>query len=329
MLGLSSATVSRALNNDNLVTNKTRKRVFDLAEKLGYRANEHAKLLRNGRSNIIGCIVPKLDNYIYSTIVSGIEKAARREDYSIVVMQSDYSRELEADCASWLFNKRIDGLLVVWAKGACDLLYLQPFIRKNIPVVLLDRYGNDPGFINVCVENRAAGYEMTRHLLVQGAKRIVHITSDTSLPAYIQRCEGYKIALGEARVQAKEQYIIRCGLRPEDGVAAAEAIYRWKQKPDAIFAAGDHCAVACLTALQKRGIRVPEEIAIAGFDNDPVSLASDPQLTTMRYPGRQVGEIAVHQLMHRLHCGAAAKMVDTIVLRSDLIIRGSSQLIEC
>jgi len=328
MLGLSSATISRALNSDPQVNKKTRKRVFDLAEKLGYQANAYAKQLRNGRSNTLGCIVPSLDNYIYSTIVSGIERTARREDYSIVVMQSDNSHDQEADCAAWLFNRRIDGLLVVPAKGAYDLHHLQPFVRKNIPVVLLDRYANEPGFINLCVDNRAAGYEMTRHLLAQGAKRIVHLTSDTALPAYTQRYEGYKMALGEAHLQLKEPYIIRCGLSPEDGIAAAETIYRWKQKPDAIFAAGDHCAVACLTRLQKKGLRVPMDIAIAGFDNDPVGLATDPPLTSMHYPGRQTGETAVRQLINHLHGGAAAKRIDTIVLRSDLVIRASTQLIE-
>lgn len=323
MLGLSSATISRALNYDPLVNKKTRKRVFDLAEKLGYQGNEHAKLLRKGRSNTLGCIVPKLDNYIYSSIVSGFEKAARREEYSIVVMQSDHSRELEADCTGWLFNKRIDGLLVIPAKD--DLHHLQPFVKKNIPVVLLDHSAGVPGFINLCVDNYTAGHEMTRHLLARGARRIVHITSDTSLPAYAQRCKGYKMALEAAQIQLKEQYIINCGLSPEDGIAAAETIFRWKQKPDAIFAATDHCAVACLATLQKKGIRIPADIAVAGFDNDPVALATDPQLTTMRYPGRQVGETAVHQLIHQLHDMNVAKTVGTIVLRSDLIIRGSTQ----
>jgi LacI family transcriptional regulator len=328
MLGLSSATVSRALNSDPLVTHKTRKRVFDLAEKLGFRANAYAKQLRNGRSNTIGCIVPRLDNYIYSTIVSGIERTARLEEYSIVVMQSDHSHDQESDCAAWLFSKRIDGLLVVSAKDVYDLHHLQPFVRKNTPVVLFDSYANEPGFINLCVDNRAAGYDMTRHLLAQGARRIVHITSDTAMPAYLQRYEGYKMALDAAQVQPKEQYIIRCGLGPEDGIAAAEAIYRWKQKPDAIFVAGDHCAVACLTTLQKKGLRIPTDIAIAGFDNDPIGLAIDPQLTSMHYPARQAGETAVHQLMNQLHGSPAGKMVDTIVLRSDLVVRGSSQVID-
>lgn len=326
LLGLSSATISRALNNDPLVNKTTQKRVFDLAEKLGYQGNQHAKQLRNGRSNTIGCIVPRLDNYIYSTIVSGLEKAARREDYSVVVMQSDHSHQLEADCASWLFNKRIDGLLIIPSKD--DLNHLQPFVKKNIPVVLLDRQGNEPGFINLCVDNCAAGYEMTRHLLAQGAKHIVHITSDTSLPAYAGRCQGYKKALAEARIPVKEEYILRSALSPEDGAAAAEKISRWKQKPDAIFAASDHCAVACLAALQKKGIRIPTDIAIAGFDNDPVALATDPPLTSMHYPGRQTGETAVQQLMHDLHGGPAAKRIGTIVLRSDLVIRGSTQIIE-
>jgi LacI family transcriptional regulator len=329
MLGLSSATISRALNNDIVVSKKTRNRVFDLAEKLGYRVNEHAKLLRNGRSNTIGCIVPKLDHYLWSSVVAGIENAARREEYSVIVMQSEGDRELEADCANLLFNKRIDGLLVVSTAIAGDLRHFRSFLQKDVPVVLLDRYGDDEGFIKLNIDNRTAGYEMTRHLLGQGRKKIVHITSDTPLPAYLQRYEGYKKALEEAGIAVNQQYIIKCGLRPADGIAVAEMIHGWKQKPDAIFAGSDHCAAACLSALQKKGIRVPKDMAIAGYGNDPVGMATHPTLTTIRYPGRQAGESAVHHLVERLNCASASKLLDTIVLKSELVIRESSQSIDC
>jgi LacI family transcriptional regulator len=329
MLGLSSATISRALNNETVVSKKTRNRVFDLAEKLGYRVNEHAKLLRNGRSNTIGCIVPKLDHYLWPSIVAGIEKAARREEYIVIVMQSDGDGELEADCANLLFNKRIDGLLVVSTAITGDLPHFRRFLQKDIPVVLLDRDGDDEGFIKLNMDNRTAGYEMTRHLLAQGRKRIVHITSDTPSPAYLQRYQGYIKALEEAGIAVNAQYIIKCGLRTVDGIAAAEMIHGWKQKPDAIFVAGDHCAAACLSALQKKGHRIPADIAITGFGNDPVGMATNPPLTSIRFPGRQAGETAVHHLMHRLNCAAAGKMLDTIVLKGELVIRGSSQLIDC
>jgi LacI family transcriptional regulator len=324
MLALSTATVSRALNDDSSVKKQTKKRVFELAEKFGYRSNDHAKNLRNGYSQTVGCIVPGLDNHFISTIIAGMEKAARRDDYSLVVMQSHGLADTEAFCANFLFNKRVDGLIVAVSKEMDGLANFGPFIQKNIPVVLLGHAGEDPRFVNVTVDHRRAGYDMTRHLLAQGRRRIVHITPHLPQPSHTRRCEGYLQALAEAGIAAKGQYIIKGGLSREDGMDVAEEIGRLKQRPDAIFAANDHSAVGCMMRLRTKGIRIPKDIVIAGFGNDPVASVTDPGLTTMSYPGHQIGEAAVTQLVHRLYGPAASKMVGAILLRSSLVVRGST-----
>ena len=323
-LALSVATVSRALNHDSSVRPGTKKRVLDMAEELGYRTNDHARFLRNGRSHTIGCIVPRLEDPTMSTVVSGIEKSARLMEYSLMVMQSQGCKETEGHCADILLGKRVDGLVLCSPDGQNDICRLRPYVQKNIPVVLLENAESEQAFVNIVTDNRRAGYEMTRHLLTLGRKRIMHITSEGSFKGHTERCEGYRQALAEAGLPVKEGNIIRCGLSRQDGMRAAQALWQWKEKPDAIFAANDPCAVGCIQDLKKRGVRIPAEIAIAGFGNDPVSLASDPELTTVGYPGQQMGEAAVNQLMDRMQGSNSGKLVGTIVLRGNLLIRRST-----
>lgn len=323
-LALSVATISRALNHDSSVRPHTKKRVLDMAEKLGYRTNDHAKVLRNGRSHTIGCIVPKLDDHVMSMIVSGIEKSARQQEYSLVVMQSHGCKETEGHCADILLGKRVDGLVVTSSHGQNDFCRLQPYIQKNIPVVVLENGATEQAFVNILTDDRRAGYEMTRYLVSLGRRRIVHLTSDGSFKGHKERCEGYRQALAEAGLSIKERNIIRCGLSRQDGMMAAEAMWGWAERPDAVFAANDPCAIGCILALKKRGVRIPDEIAVAGFGNDPASSASDPELTTVGYPAQQMGEAAVNQLIYRMQGSDAVKLVNTIILRSNIIIRKST-----
>jgi LacI family transcriptional regulator len=326
-LALSTATVSRALNQDSGVKKQTRKRVFELAKSLGYRTNDHAKNLRNGRSQMIGCIVPRLDNYLISTVIAGMETAARREEYCMMVMQAHGSAETEAFCTNFLFNKRVDGLMVVSSGAGGEPLIYRPFIQKNLPVILLGHAERAPGSVNVLVDDRRAGYEMTQHLLAQGRRRIVHITSDGPGKVYSDRFEGYKRALADAGIPVAPQYIMKCGLTSADGIAAAAAICQLQPLPDAIFAASDRCAAGCLMLLNSRGVRVPAQIAVGGFDDDPVASVVQPGLTTMSYPGRLLGETAVNQMMRYDGPNTLNNSVETILLRSRIVIRGSTVII--
>jgi LacI family transcriptional regulator, galactose operon repressor len=328
MLELSVATVSRALNHDSIVRPRTKKRVFEMAEKVGYSSNDHGRILRNGRSNTIGCIVPRLDSYAISMVVAGIERSARRQDYSLVVMQSNGCRETEVYCAEILLGKRVDGLVLFPCDERNELHGFKRFIEKNMPIVVLDRPHDDKAFVNIVADNRKAAYEMTRHLLAQGRRRIVHITSTAAHRGYAERYEGYKQALLEAGVSIKASSVMRCDLSREGGMRAVETVWQWKERPDAIFAANDPCAVGCIMALKRRGVQIPADVAVAGFGNEPVSMASEPDLTTVGFPGHEMGEAAVNQLMQRLPGAYGKNLVDTVLLRSSLIIRSSTHQID-
>jgi len=323
MLELSTATISRALNNDPTVRPQTKRRVLKLAKDIGYRANEHARMLKKSRSRILGCIVPRLDCHFVATMVSGMERSAREADYSLVIMQTNETSEVEAMCAKTLYNKMVEGLFVVVSENT-KLAHFKQFIQRNVPVILLNGTDETPPYINIAIDHAKAGYEVTRHFLEQGRELIVYIGGgQRTVSADLQRLKGYSRAFREEGILIGGRHILKGGISWDDGAKVAESILQWRQRPDAIIAASDDCAAGCMSVLKGRGIMIPEEVAIAGFGNDPISVVTQPSLTTVHYPARQMGESAVQELMFQLDGSSPTKLVQSILLRSDLIVRQS------
>jgi LacI family transcriptional regulator len=326
-LNISIATVSRGLKNDPVVNKKTKKKIFELAEKMGYRSNHFARNLRNQRTETIGVIVPRLNSYFMSTVIAGIESIANSEGYNLIISQSSESEQKEKMSAKTMFNSRVDGLLVSLSYDTNDISHFDQFIKKNIPVIFFDRGEQHDNFTNVLIDNRKAAYEATKHLIEQGCTRIVHITAKPKRNVYVDRLKGYKQALAENNIDFKDEYLIIGKLSLEDGIEAATVIQKMDSFPDGVLVANDNCAVGCMLSLKQAGIRIPEDIAFAGFNNDPVSKVIEPNLTTINYPGYEMGEVAARNLINHLNGTNPIHTTNTIVLRSELIIRASSQRI--
>lgn len=322
-LNISSATVSRALNNDPVVNKKTRKRIFDAADEMGYRLNHFARNLRNQKTNIIGVIVPRLNSYFMSSVISGIEQVANSEGYNIIISQSAEQWDKEIANARTMFNNRVDGLLVSLAYDTKNITHFEPFFKRNIPVIFFDRVEEHKGSTYVLIDNKRAAYEATKHLINEGCKRIVHITATPKRNVYTDRLAGYKQALAEHKIKFKDTYVIISNLSQEDGEEVAKKILQMQPLPDGVFVANDNCAVGCMVALKKAGINIPQDIAFVGFNNDPVATVVEPNLTTVNYAGYQMGEMAAHNIINRLK-GAPMHNTNSI-LTSELIIRASSQ----
>jgi LacI family transcriptional regulator len=324
-LNISIATVSRALKDDPVVSKKTRKKIFDLAEEMGYRSNHFARNLRNQRTDTIGVIVPRLNSYFMSTVIAGIENVANNEGYNLIISQSSESAVKEMNSAKTMFNNRVDGLMVSLSYDTEDISHFDAFHRKNIPIIFFDRVAEHQNCTNVLIDNRKAAYEATKHLIQQGCKRIAHITANPKRNVYIERLEGYQRALAEANIPFTDDMLIIGNLSQEAGAEAAEKIRNMPVQPDGVFVANDNSAVGCILALKKYGIRIPEDIAFVGFNNDPVSKVIEPNLTTINYPGYEMGEVAARNLINHLNGIAAITSTNTILLRSELVIRGSSK----
>lgn len=324
-LNISIATVSRGLKDDAVVNKKTRKKILDLAEKMGYRSNHFARNLRNQRTQTIGVIVPRLNSYFMSTVIAGIESVANKEGFNLIISQSSESAQKEKASAKTMFNNRVDGLLISLSYDTNDISYFDQFSKKNIPVIFFDRGEENDNFTNVLIDNRKAAYEATKHLIEQGCKRIVHITVKSGRNLYLDRLNGYKQALAENNIDFKNEYLIIGNLSMEAGTDAAAIIHKMDPLPDGILVANDNCAVGCMLALKQAGIRIPEDIAFVGFNNDPVSKVIEPNLTTINYPGYEMGEAAARNLINHLNGTYPIHTTNTIVLRSELIIRASSK----
>ena len=323
-LKISSATVSRALKDDPVVNKKTKKRIFDAANEMGYRTNQFARNLRNQKTYIIGVIVPRLNSYFMSSVISGIEHVANGEGYNIVISQSAEQAEKEIANAKTMFNNRVDGLLVSLAYDTKNLEHFEPFFKKNVPVIFFDRVEDHKNSTSILIDNRRAAYNVTKHLIEEGCKRIVHITAIPKRNVYTDRLAGYKQALADHDLKFKDEYLVIGNLSQEAGVEAAEKILRMKPLPDGVFVANDNCAVGCMLALKKAGMNIPRDIAFAGFNNDPVCTVIEPNLTSVNYSGYQVGEVAAHSMIQHLK-GTTLNTTGSIILKSELIIRESSK----
>ncbi len=322
-LNISASTVSRALNNHPHVRKDTRKKILAAARKMEYQRNKFATNLRQRRTNTLGVIVPRLNSYFQSRVITGIEKVASQSGYHLIISQSQESLKNEIANISTMFNSRIDGLLVSIAGNTRNLKHFDILFKKNIPVVFFDRTIECPGCINIVINNYKAGYEATNHLIEQGCRRIVHVGGNLYRNVYADRLRGYQQALTDHGIDYIKNLIFPGELNEQTGIEAVEKILSMNTLPDGIFTANDVTAATIICRLKQAGIKIPDEIAVVGFNNDLVSRVIDPDLTTIHNPGLEMGEIAASTLINKLNNSQTANL-STIVLQYDLIIRQSS-----
>jgi LacI family transcriptional regulator len=323
-LDLSIATVSRALKDDPVVSKKTKKRIADLAQELGYRSNHFARNLRTRRTMTIGVIIPRINSYFMSAVIAGMENIANHEGYNLIISQSSESVDKERANAITFFNSRVDGLLVSLAYDTTNLAHFEPFFKKKTPLIFFDRVADHKDCTCILIDNQKAAYDATTHLISLGRRRIVHITAPSKRNVYTDRLKGYKEALTDNHIPYREDYIITGNLSQEAGADAAALIRAMSPLPDAVFAANDNCAVGCMVAIRQMGIQIPKDIAFVGFNNDPVSTVVEPNLTTINYPGYEMGQLAARSLIDHLNGTSNIHSTNTILLRSELVIRDSS-----
>ncbi|AKD02268.1 LacI family DNA-binding transcriptional regulator [Pontibacter korlensis] len=323
-LSISPTTVSRGLNNHPAVNKNTKQKIFDAANQMGYRSNTFASKLRKQRTNTIGVIVPRLDSSFQSSVMAGMEKVANEAGYNLIISQSLETADKEVANARTMFENRVDGLLVSLAYDTENIDHFEPFFSKGIPLLFYDRVPENKKCTSIVINNIQAAHNATSHLIEQGCKRIVHISGNLKINVYKDRLKGYKYALMDANIPIKEDYIIETSLSEQAGIDAAKQILQMNPRPDGIFVANDNCAVTCIKTLKQEGVRIPDDIAIVGFNNDSITRVIDPNLTSIDYPGYEMGEIAVRSLINYLDGVSDVSITNTITLDSELVVRESS-----
>lgn len=323
-LSISPATVSRGLKDHPAISKKTKKKIFDMVDEMGYRSNHFARNLRQQQTNTIGVIVHELNSNFITSVLAGIEKVTTEAGYDLIIAHSSESYTKEAANAKNLFHKRVDGLIASLAFDTSDLEHFKPFIDKDVPVMFFDRVEQDGNNTVVIIDNCKCGYQATKHLIDQGCKRIAHVTSSLKRNVYSQRYKGYRDALFDNKISFDESLLLINDLSEKAGIESAMQILRMKPLPDGIFLTNDFVAAVCMRTLKEHGIIIPDDIAIVGFNNDAIGKLIEPALTTINYPGLDMGEIAARNLINHLKGISNMHQTNTIIVRSELIIRKSS-----
>jgi LacI family transcriptional regulator len=326
-LNISPSTVSRGLKDHPHIKEETKKNIVAKAREMGYQQNKFASNLRQKHTNTIGVVVPKLNSYFMAAVIAGVEKITSQNGYGLIISQSQESWKKEISCVSTLFNSRVDGLLVSLAFDTKNMDHFNILLKKDIPIVFFDRVADCNGCISIIIDNFKAGYEATSHLIEQGCSRIVYFGGNLLRNVYSERFNGYKKALSDNNMKFDQALVIISNMNGQAGSEIANKILAMDPRPDGVFSSNDTSAVAAIVELEKAGLKIPEDIAIVGFNNEPISQVIKPDLTTVDYPAREIGEIAATSLINKLKNSQSANF-STIVLKHELVIRQSSERIK-
>lgn len=318
-LNISVSTVSRALRDTYDVSAETRERVVQKAAELKYKPNFNARGLSQGRTHNIGIILPSINNYYFSTVITGIQKTAYLHGYNIILYVTNDSSEREIDIIDNLSVSSLDGLLISTCCNHCGHI---EEVSSNIPVVFFDRTGETPGS-KVMQDDFNGAYEATNHLIMQGYSRIAHIAGPEGQLFTKKRLNGYKAALTANGMAIREDWIIHSGFSQHDGENDTEYLLSLSKPPDAIFAVNDRKAIGAMLALKKKGITIGRGVGVVGFTNDPVSEIISPTLTTMAEPAFDIGRISCELLLKHINKKSFAPQ--EVILPGELMVRESSK----
>ncbi|GAB4366467.1 MAG: LacI family DNA-binding transcriptional regulator [Calditrichia bacterium] len=322
-LGLSAMTVSRALNNRPNVDPETRKRVIETAERLGYFPNHIAKSLVLRKTNTIGVIVPEITHSFFPEVVRGIEEICYTKGYDLILCHSAEDGFRERNAIQTLISKQVDGLLISTAQTVTDYdTYIQ-VIHRGIPLVFYDRCVKDIGANCVSIDDEESAALITEHLIQHGYQRIGHISGPRQVLIGRARQQGFVQALQKHQLTVHPELIVEAGFHEKDGYQAMQTLLQLpaEQRPQAVIAVNDPAAFGAMKAIYEFGLRIPEDMAIAGFSDDIRAELMRAPLTTIRQNAYEVGRRAVMKLIELIE--EKSDDIENIIVKGELVIRRS------
>ena len=325
-LNVSPSTVSRALNNHSSIGKRTKQAVKNLAKKRGYRPNAFASSLRTNRSNTFGVMVSWINRPFISSLIAGIENAAKQAGYHVIISQSHDSTQLEIENLQALYDSRISALIVSLAMETTDYSHFDLFTDNDIPIVFVDRIPTLKDIHKVNINNFSAAFEATEHLIHQGCKRIAHFGGSRNQDIYEDRRMGYLAALKKGNFEIDESIIMHSeSLSGDEGTRLTKMVLAMDNPPDGIFCANDTAAVYAIQCAKSQGVRVPEDLAVIGFNNDPICEIIQPTLSSVHHPAEEMGVSAVKQALKMLGMETSEIPNHTnTTLKTHVVVRDSS-----
>jgi DNA-binding LacI/PurR family transcriptional regulator len=324
--GVSTATVSAVINGITTripVSEASRTKVKEAIRKLNYQVNEHARSLRTGKSFTIGVVVSDITQPFSGEMIRVIERELSSRNYNFLLSDVQNNKEREHFYLQLFLQKKVDGILFVGASNELDDQGIQDLLRAGIPVVLTEREVSEKNVPCVLVDNIKGGFMATDHLIQQGYAHITFIVGPSQNAVSIERLEGYKSALMQNNREFSDAGIVEGGISLEDGYNAMQSLLSRAEIPTAVVAFNDSLALGAMRAIKDKGLNVPEDIAVIGYDDIPMASYCDPSLTTIRQPILRMCQEAAGLLLDILGEKYPRDYFKKTVLEPELVIRKS------
>ena len=326
-LGISVATVSRALQDSPRISAARREQIQAFAREHNFIPNILAESLRHSRQKpmkVMGVIIPEFAHYYFSSILSGIEEEASSYGYRIMVAQSNEEYEREVRICQSFYENKVCGIIVSQAKDTRDYAHFERLISSGMPLVFYDRICTGVNASRVVVDDYKGAFNAVTHLIETGCRRIAFYGSPMQLEISKNRFNGYKDALFAHHIAFDERLCAICDNRA-DAEEITPEILNGDERPDGFFAVNDDTAIGILYTAKRMGFSVPDDISICGFTNGQRAVACDPMLTTVEQRGHEVGAEAVDILIGHVEGRIPDGKVERRVVRTRLIIRGTTR----
>lgn len=315
---VSHSTVSRALRNSPLVNFETAEQIRKIARDANFRISAVARSLATGRTNTFGVVVTTIADPFAAEVVQGIEDTANAHGYSVILANSGANPEREMKVVHSFEERRVDGILVMSSRVGS--LYLGHFAEMQVPIVLINNQHPGEFVYSVMIDNQAASVEATKHLIQLGHRRIAYLGDRGGYQSESERRQGYQCALASANLACSEELVGQADSTPQSAMEAATELLSLERPPTALFCYNDITAVGALLAARKRGLRVPDDLSVIGFDDLPLASYLNPTLTTIRQPMRDMGRDATAILFRLLE----GEEVSSRRVSGELIVREST-----
>ncbi len=320
-LGVTPSTVSRALSGSSRVSEETRRRVREMAEKLGYQPNVVAASLRKGRSDTIGMLVPRINRHFFSHVISAVEEVLNPAGFNLLIVQSHEKLEKEIQAIEVFIKNRVAGIIMSHSLETLNYDHMIRATRLGVPLVQFDRVIDlvpGPRIIN---DNFTGGHMAVKHLIKSGYTAIGHLTGSLKVNVYHQRYMGYKYALDDASISFRDDWVFENSITQESGYESTLVLLE-KGEVDAIFCAGDYSAIGAIQAIESVNLKVPDDIGVIGFANEPFAGLLTPKLTSVEQNAYDMGHTTAQALINAINSKHSFSHEELIPVR--LLVRASS-----
>jgi DNA-binding LacI/PurR family transcriptional regulator len=323
-LGVSNSTVSRALHGHPDISPETRQLVMDMAAQLDYQPNQLAYSLVKSLTNTVGIIVPEFFTQFFPNVIMGVQEVLSRAGYHLIIMQSSESYETEVGNTRAMLANRVDGIIASLSLETNNYDHFEIFEKRGIPVVLFNRVCHELKSPKVVVNDFGGAFRAVEHLIQNGYRRIAHLGGPPNLVISQERLRGYRAALQQYGYEVLPELILHGDLTPKKARIYGQYLLDMAQPPDAIFAVNDPTAIEILLLARAKGLRVPDDLGVVGFSDDPIAAHIGTGLTTVRQPTHQMGTLTAEMILRLINEEEDQWIAETRELETELIVRGSS-----